>query len=188
MAEGLILKSRCRWYEKGEQSNDYFLRVISRNRVKKSINKRQRKDGTFTTEPKEILKMQEEFNRDLYSSKQNITTQEIHEYLKTIEVPQLNQEYREKCEGYLRLEECTKILKSFKTNKCPGNDGFIIEFYGKFWPIVGTNMVKCFNTAYDKGQLTSSQSQAVITLLDKGKDRSLLANWRHISLLNTDYK
>ena len=35
--EGLILKSRCRWYEKGEKSNEYFLRY--RNRVETKMNK-----------------------------------------------------------------------------------------------------------------------------------------------------
>ena len=37
--------------------------------------------------------------------------------------------------------------------------------------------------------MATSQSQAVITLIAKsGKDNTLLQNWRHISLLNTDYK
>ena len=49
-------------------------------------------------------------------------------------------------------------------------------------------MVQCFNTAFTKGELSTSQRQAVITVLDKGKDRSLIENWRPISLLNVDYK
>ena len=49
-------------------------------------------------------------------------------------------------------------------------------------------MVQCFNTASTKGELSTSQSQAVITVLDKVKDRSLIENWRPISLLNVDYK
>ena len=49
-------------------------------------------------------------------------------------------------------------------------------------------MVQCFKTAFTKGELSTSQRQAVITLLDKGKDRSLIENWRPISLLNGDYK
>ena len=48
-------------------------------------------------------------------------------------------------------------------------------------------MVQCFNTAFTKGELSTSQRQAVITVLDKGKDRSLIENWRPISLLNVDY-
>ena len=49
-------------------------------------------------------------------------------------------------------------------------------------------MVQCFNTAFTKGELSTSQRQAVITVLNKGKDRSLIENWRPISLLNVDYK
>ena len=49
-------------------------------------------------------------------------------------------------------------------------------------------MVQCFNTAFTIGELSASQRQAVITSLDKGKDWSLIENWRPISLLNVDYK
>ena len=50
-------------------------------------------------------------------------------------------------------------------------------------------MVNSFNESFEKGELSTSQKQAVITLLQKpGKDRLLLSNWRPISLLNLDYK
>ena len=40
-----------------------------------------------------------------------------------------------------------------------------------------------------KPELSSSQKQAVITLIEKkGKDRTLLENWRPIALLNVDTK
>ena len=46
-----------------------------------------------------------------------------------------------------------------------------------------------FNTAFKAGNMSSSQRQAIITLIDnKDKDRSLLDNWRPVSLLNTDVK
>ena len=48
----------------------------------------------------------------------------------------------------------------------------------KFW--------KVFKT---KGEMSCSQKQAVITLIEKkGKDRSFLENWRPISLVNVDAK
>ena len=46
-----------------------------------------------------------------------------------------------------------------------------------------------FNTAFESGNMSTSKRQALITLIDKkDKDRSLLDNWRPISLLNTDVK
>jgi len=45
------------------------------------------------------------------------------------------------------------------------------------------------NYAHDHGELSNSQKQAVITLLEKkGKDKRLIKNWCSISLINVDAK
>lgn len=50
-------------------------------------------------------------------------------------------------------------------------------------------MVNSFNEAYDYKEMSSSQRQAIITLIEKkGKDRNYLENWRPISLKNVDAK
>ena len=49
--------------------------------------------------------------------------------------------------------------------------------------------MKCINECFEKGEMSSSQKQAIITLIKKkGKDRSFLENWRLISLVNVDTK
>ena len=63
-----------------------------------------------------------------------------------------------------------------------------VEFYKKFWSVVSKPMVESLNESYHVGELSSSQKQAVVNLIDKGKDRTLLKNWRPISLLNVDCK
>ena len=76
-----------------------------------------------------------------------------------------------------------------KGNKSPGNDGFTVEFYCTFWPVLGENIVEALNEAYDKGNLSTSQKQGVITLIEKeGKDSRYPQNYRPITLLNVDYK
>lgn len=100
----------------------------------------------------------------------------------------MSDEEKDLCEGLLTTEECQKVLKSFKQDKSPGNDGLTVEFYKQFWSLFGKLMVNSFNSSYVLGELSASQRQAVITLLDKGKNRQLLKNWRPISLLNVDYK
>ena len=45
------------------------------------------------------------------------------------------------------------------------------------------------NYSFEHGELTSSQKQAVITLIEKkGRDKRLVKNWRPISLINVDTK
>ena len=64
-----------------------------------------------------------------------------------------------------------------------------IEFYKTFWPLLGKVMVDSFNEAFDKYEMSPSQKQAIITLIEKkGKERSYLENWRPISLINVDAK
>lgn len=186
--QGLILRSQANWHEKGEKSTKYFLQLESRNRIKKSVRKLQRADGTFTTCEKEILDMQAKFYEQLYSARCQKTTEEKTEYINNVTTPRLSNEERERCEGLLTMEECSATLKTFKPNKSPGNDGLPAEFYQKFWPLFGRAALNSFNYAYQHGKLSTSQRQATITLLDKGKDRNQLKNWRPISLLNADYK
>ena len=58
-----------------------------------------------------------------------------------------------------------------------------------FWPDIGEFLVNSFNEAFNKGQLSLTQKQAIITLIPKGnKPREFLGNWRPLSLLNVDYK
>ena len=49
----------------------------------------------------------------------------------------------------------------------PGNDGLLVEFYKMFWASIGNRPVECFNVSFEKGELSSSQKQAVITLIGK---------------------
>ena len=76
-----------------------------------------------------------------------------------------------------------------RLGKSPGNDGLTVEIYIKFWSLIKTHLIKCYNLANNHGEMTSSQKQAVITLTNKvGKDRGRLENWTPLSLSNADYK
>ena len=80
-------------------------------------------------------------------------------------------------------------LSKFPNGKTPGNDGLTPEFYKKFWNLLGTLMTDFLNYSYIHGELSNSQKQAIIRLIEKkGKDRRYIKNWRPISLLNVDTK
>ena len=101
----------------------------------------------------------------------------------------LTEEIRNSCEGKIEYNECFKVLQSFQKNKTPGNDGLTIEFYVAFWPLIGKHLVDCVNYSFEFGELSISQKQAIITLVEKkGKDKRLIKNWRPISLINVDTK
>ena len=90
---------------------------------------------------------------------------------------------------FLTNEECYVSHKSFSKGKSPGTDVLTAEFYLSFWEMLEQELVDSFNYACEKGEITISQKRGFITLIPKkDKNRTLLDNWRPISLLNTDYK
>ena len=71
----------------------------------------------------------------------------------------------------------------------PGNDGLTKEFYICFSGEIAAPLVESLNCSFPVGQLSTSQRQAVITLIEKkGRDKRLVKNWRPISLMNVDTK
>ncbi|KAL9982663.1 hypothetical protein ACROYT_G004734 [Oculina patagonica] len=188
--KGIIIRARARWHEHGEKSTKYFLNLEKRNHVKKCIRKLYI-NGAINTDPTYILREQERFYCDLYKSGNNDPDIALKRstFLGDLNIPKLSEEQKRACEGKISLEECSCLLDSFRDNKTPGNDGIPIEFYKKFWPLIGDSFIRCANECFEKGELSCSQKQAVITLIEKkGKDRSLLENWRPISLVNVDTK
>ena len=54
-----------------------------------------------------------------------------------------------------------------KNGKTPGNDGITIEFDNKLWDILADQMVYVFNFSFQLEEMTTSQRQAIITIIDK---------------------
>ena len=64
-----------------------------------------------------------------------------------------------------------------------------IENQRVVFDILGELLVDSLNCSYDRGELSNSQNQAIITLLEKkDKDKRKISNWRPISLINVDAK
>ena len=184
---GIIVRARARWHEHGERSTKYFLNLEKRNHVKKHIRKLLI-SGAITTDPYRILSEQKDFYYNLYKSKAT-DTDSITSFLNNLNVPQLSEEQKQSCEGQITIDECKSILETFQINKSPGNDGIPIEFYKKCWNFICEPFINCINESFVKEELSNSQKQAVITLIEKqGKDRTLIENWRPISLVNVDAK
>ena len=126
----------------------------------------------------------------MYSSKNNESQGEnLNFHLGSPSIPKLSEEQRKSCEGNVSKEECLKALEMCETGKTPGNDGLPVEFYRIFWDSVGDFMIEVFNHSFESEEMSNSQRQAIITLIDKkGRDRTYLDNWRPISLVNVDSK
>ena len=111
-------------------------------------------------------------------------------FLSTVNTSKSSDEPRDSIDKQLITSEYFAALKTLKEYKTSEKDGLTVEFYLAFWPLdVRKCLVECLNFGHRHGEMSTSQKQAMITLIEKkDKDKRLLKLWRPISLINMDVK
>ena len=129
--EAAKFRSKCQWVEKGEKPTKYFFNLEKRNYSRKVISELEDEDGETINNEEQILLDVENYYKNLYSSKVDVTEEQLNRYidLEHLEIPHLSHEVSEKADGLLTFEECKKSLDTFSPGKSPGEDGFTVEFY-----------------------------------------------------------
>ena len=187
---GVILRSKAKWIEEGEKNTKYFLNLEKRNYSSTLIKTLIDKDEREITDLKEIIEEQKKFYKGLYTSKlvQN-EPDNIDYFTEDNNIPKLSNDERKSTDEVISITEFGNALKNLPNNKSPGNDGFTTNFYKFFWPDIKELLYDSYMHTFEHKTLTSNQRKGILNLIPKKyKDLRHLANWRPVSLLNTDYK
>ena len=175
------------WLNEGEKPTSYFCKLKSKHFTEKTIRKLQTKNGTVLTDQKQILKEVEQFYANLFKRKRIL--KEMSSVNEHISQARLKQTVNSELGDLVSDKELGKVLKHMKNNKSPGIDGISADFIKVFWNKLKFFITNAINSCYSKGILTLSMRQTIITCIPKGnKNRSLIKNWRPISLLPVVYK
>ena len=191
ITEGIILRSKATFYDEGEKHSKYFLSLEKSNKIKSSLRKLKwsEQSNEVTTDPKCIMAELKKYYSELYTPRSLKTETECMDYLQSLNLPKLSNDDRLSCEGNLTLQECWEALNSMKNCKTPGNDGLKKEFFVCFFNQLGKLLVSTLNYGFDHGEMSTSQKEAIIVLMQKkDRDSRLIKNWRPISLMNVDAK
>ena len=166
--DGIILRSKAQWYEEDEKASKYFLTLEKKNRKAKTCIRRLNSElNGQIDDPQIIMSEIKAFYSKLYNKTSVKTEEECLQYLSNLSTPVLTEDGKSLCEGKLTLNECWEALNSMKNGISPGNDGFTKEFYVSFFGAFGPLLLKILNYSFEKGELSASQKQAVITLIQK---------------------
>ena len=107
------------------------------------------------------------FYETLFTEKLQTQNEDITAYLNQISIPVLTGEQSQTCESLISENELLKGLKNMSNNKSPGNDGLTKEFYETFWEDLKKPLCASITKAFHRGELSHSQKQAVIKLIEK---------------------
>ena len=115
IAQGQIIRSRANWYEQGEKSNKYFLRLENSRKKKSCIRKLNLENDNYTSDAKEILSEIHSFYANLYDKKDDYFYEEsIDSFLDKVNTSILTNEHRDSLEKQLTMSECFATLKTFQ--------------------------------------------------------------------------
>ena len=128
--------------------------------------------GIVTEDPAEIKSHVRDFYKDIYTQ---VPTDECALNTLLLYLPTLHPRDSEDLDTPLTPEEIDVAAKQLGKNKT-------------FWPILKDDLLSVLNYAIACRSLPFSFHRAVISLIPQNGDLSDIANWRPVSLLNTDYK
>ena len=185
--ERLAEKLGTKWYNEGEKSTKYFLRLLNRT-VPDDFTSINNESGE-TSDPKEIEAEIVRYYKALYENYDKSLIEAIHEddeffagleKISQADTPNLTKE--------ISLADLTKTLQSCR-DSAPGPDGIPYSILGLLWPTYGQLLCEAWNYSLQIGKLPPSHKVSYLKLIPKvGKNNKDLTNWRPITLSNCDHK
>ena len=180
----LAEKLGTKWYNEGEKSTRYFMRLLNRTVPDdiKNINV----DGRNVQESDEISSEIVKFYKNLYENYERIETADDSDFFRKI-VP-MSEGDEGKVVEPMTLEELRKTLHTCK-DSAPGPDGIPYSVIGLLWSSFGPILLESWQHSLATGKLAPSHKVSYLKLIPKaGKDLTKLTNWRPITLSNCDHK
>ena len=182
LAERLATK----WYNEGEKSNRYFMRLLNRQAPDK-LDVLCKDDGTEVTDLDEINRAVVDFYKELYETYDSIVEVNGDDNFFN-NLPRCSQINDFTVSAPLTVNELFEVLGTCR-DSAPGPDGIGYGYIRFLWDVFGPLMVQGWEYSLRTGNLAPSHRLSFLRLIPKlGKDPKKLTNWRPITLSNCDHK
>ncbi|CAL9020270.1 unnamed protein product [Prunus brigantina] len=178
------LKSRVQWLSEGDKNTKFFhSKVLVRRRMNRVLGLED-PGGLWHGEATDIRRIVESYFQDLFSSGNPRGVDEILGCVRATVTPQDNMSL-----GKAILEdEVLAAVKQLDPIKSPGPDGFTGNFYQKFWPTIGGDILGVVQSFFHSRRMLRKFNHTHIVLIPKVATPRRMTQWRPISLCNVVYK
>lgn len=174
---------------------NYWARALREKRVVHHIAHIKDKNGKKHITPEAITSNSELYNLEGNRNSKGTLTEDIRRqdrivcFPKVSGLPAMEEDCLASLEAPLSTEEFETILSQLKPGKSPGADGLTNQYYRSFSKILAPHFTNTFNSIAKGNPIPPTILEAQIKVIPKpGKDASLCANYRPISLLNSNLK
>ena len=146
-ARGAQVWARVRWVEEGEILSSYFFRLEKKQSADHWISALRKSDGSIVSSPADLCRLLSSFYLDLFTASDTdpCAQSALLGNLSSV----LPSDQAVLCEGHLSVTEVSSALLGMARRKAPGLDGLPVEFYVKFWDVLGPDLVSILNSCLD---------------------------------------
>ena len=187
-----LLKNQGSFKVEGEKPSKFFLN-LEKHIISEKYIPILKEDGLNITDQSTIESKIQDYYQNLYTNRDEfLDLTDIGNYIgaeAASEIPKLSNEESAEIDGEITLDELSEVLFKTKDSSAPGFSGISYIFYKKYWDFFGPLLIEVYKESFARNKLPKTFSYGVISLIPKpGKDKTLLSNWRPITLLETGYK
>uniref|UniRef100_A0A8C5MN92 Reverse transcriptase domain-containing protein n=1 Tax=Leptobrachium leishanense TaxID=445787 RepID=A0A8C5MN92_9ANUR len=182
--------TKLKYYTQGDRCGRLLANAVRQRHMATYIPKVRHVGGSMAHTSPDISAAFLSYYKALYNLRDTPPPSDaIDKYLRDSYDSTISQEARKALDAPFTMKELASAVKSMKSGKSPGPDGFTMGYYKTFLPSLGPHFLKAFNSLDDQVTIPQSALLATITLLPKpDKDHTLVPNYHPISLINTDVK
>ena len=180
----LAEKLGTKWFNEGEKSSKYFLRLLNRA-LPDNFEVVQGENGEILNDPKDIEDAIVKFYKDLYEN-DNVVEQDDDEFFN--EINPISAPDDAQISARLTTADLLMTLQTCQ-DTAPGPDGIPYSIIKLLWPTYGELLCNAWQYSLEIKCLPPSHKVSFLKLIPKaGKDLKRLTNWRPITLSNCDHK
>ena len=185
--ERLAERLGTKWYNEGEKSTKYFMRILNRS-MPDQFQKIVGENGDVITDGEAIEDEIVNFYKNLYESytPRIIDPAEDADFFNNL-TPISDNESSDVTKE-ITVEELAATIETCKDSS-PGPDGIPYSIIRLLWYSFGELLCQAWRYSLANKQLPPSHRMSYLRLIPKaGKDLTKLTNWRPITLSNCDHK
>lgn len=183
--KGALIRSRFVSIVDMDAPSAFFFNLERKAAKQKQMTCLQLPNGKMTHDVREMRRHAVDFYSNLYTVEhcdRNCSAQLLQD------LPQIDSNSRTALDSALSYQEFSDALSQLSSGKCPGFDGLQSEFYKRFWHCIGQDLYEVLCVCNKDESLPVFCQRAVLSLLPKKGDLSILKNWRPVALMTTEYK
>ena len=166
-----------------ERPKLYHTLKMKQRRSQRTIHYLRNENGQMQTRPRRIAFTMTSHFRKIIEDDNDSVQKLMDETLQT-----RSNQYGGALETPFEKEDIYKAIRAGGRGKAPGEDGLGKEFYERNWTLMQDDLCDVLNQMFWDGKITSRQKHGILICLPKPRGNPTPADYRPITLLNSDYK